>query len=50
MIQSKDIQIRAPFIFPNREDGKYYMFGSTDKDIWDDAVGFDVYVGEDLEN
>src|SRR5690625_2081702 len=50
MIQNKDIQIRDPFIFPNKEDGKYYMFGSTDKNIWGKGTGFDVYVGTDLEN
>ena len=38
-----DIQIRDPFVV--LEDGKYYLFGSTDKDIWKGAgCGFDVYV------
>lgn len=45
-----EIQIRDPFIL--KDGGKYYMFGSTDKDIWRDApgVGFDAYVSGDLEN
>lgn len=43
-----DIQIRDPFILP--VDGQYYLFGSTDPDIWkSDGIGFDVYVGRDLE-
>jgi beta-xylosidase len=38
-----DIQIRDPFVV--REDGAYYLFGSTDKDIWKGrGTGFDVYV------
>jgi len=36
------IQIRDPFVV--REGDVYYLFGSTDKDIWhSDGVGFDVY-------
>lgn len=50
MLENKDIQIRDPFIFPNKKDGKYYMYGSTDKNIWTEGTGFDVYVGEDLKN
>jgi hypothetical protein len=38
-----DIRIRDPFVVP--ENGCYYLFGSTDKDIWKSrATGFDVYV------
>jgi GH43 family beta-xylosidase len=38
-----DIQIRDPFVV--LEDGAYYLFGSTDKDIWKSrGTGFDVYV------
>jgi GH43 family beta-xylosidase len=40
----RDIQIRDPFIL--REGNDYYLFGSTDKDVWDgEAQGFDVYTG-----
>lgn len=36
------IQIRDPFIL--REEDRYYLYGSTDPDIWRTAgVGFDVY-------
>ena len=38
----KDIQIRDPFVVV--EEGAYYLFGSTDKDIWKGpGTGFDVY-------
>ncbi|MDR2743237.1 MAG: glycoside hydrolase family 43 protein [Treponema sp.] len=38
-----DIQIRDPFVIP--ESGVYYLFGSTDKDIWNSkGYGFDVYM------
>lgn len=39
----QQIQIRDPFVVV--EGGKYYLFGSTDSDIWHGpGVGFDVYV------
>ncbi|MCL2242959.1 MAG: glycoside hydrolase family 43 protein [Treponema sp.] len=39
----RDIQIRDPFIL--LENDSYYLFGSTDKDIWKSAgVGFDMYI------
>ncbi|WP_307322280.1 glycoside hydrolase family 43 protein [Evansella vedderi] len=50
MLKNENIQIRDPFVFTNKKDGKYYLFGSTDKNIWGPGTGFDVYVGEDLEN
>lgn len=41
-----EIQIRDPFVV--LENGRYYLFGSTDKDIWKGkGEGFDVYVGND---
>ncbi|MCL2702614.1 MAG: glycoside hydrolase family 43 protein [Defluviitaleaceae bacterium] len=44
-----DIQIRDPFIL--KHGGLFYMYGSTDKDIWrGNGVGFDVYTGQDLVN
>ena len=40
----RDIQMRDPFLLV--EDGTYYLFGSTDPDIWRaPGVGFDVYRG-----
>ncbi|MDG5786204.1 glycoside hydrolase family 43 protein [Evansella sp. AB-P1] len=50
MVKNENIQIRDPFIFPNKKEQKYYLFGSTDKNIWGPGTGFDVYIGEDLEN
>lgn len=45
----RDIQIRDPFVYV--EDGKYYLYGSTDHDIWRGAGhGFNCYVSRDLEN
>ncbi|MDR2792782.1 MAG: glycoside hydrolase family 43 protein [Treponema sp.] len=44
MLHIEDIHIRDPFVVPS--DGRYYLFGSTDKDIWrSPGVGFDMYVG-----
>jgi arabinan endo-1,5-alpha-L-arabinosidase len=47
-LESKDIQIRDPFVLPMPVEGKYYLFGSTDKNIWGAGTGFDAYVSEDL--
>ena len=48
-MKSDEIQIRDPFIFVN--DGVYYLYGSTDADIWKGAGrGFTAYKGTDLEN
>ena len=45
----RDIQIRDPFILP--ENGNYYLFGSTDKDIWRSlGVGFDMYISRGKHN
>jgi len=42
-----DIQIRDPFIL--KHDGLYFMYGSTDKNIWNSrGTGFDVYTSRDL--
>jgi hypothetical protein len=40
-MKTSDIQIRDPFVFV--ENGSYYLFGSTDKDIWHSGTGFDMY-------
>jgi arabinan endo-1,5-alpha-L-arabinosidase len=50
MLKSQDVQIRDPFIFPVKQEGKYYMFGSTDKNIWGKGTGFDLYISSDLTN
>lgn len=45
----QDIQIRDPFILPVPEEAVYYLFGSTDADIWNPpATGFDCYRSPDL--
>ena len=45
----QDIYIRDPFVLI--DDGKYYLFGSTDKQCWKGvASGFKAYVSTDLEN
>ena len=45
-----EIQIRDPFVLPLPE-GRYWLFGSTDEDIWSGpATGFDAYWSDDLEN
>lgn len=50
-MNTKDIQIRDPFILPVKSEGRYYLYGTTDKNCWGDtATGFDVYVSSDLEN
>lgn len=44
-----EIQIRDPFVVPVPEEGKYYLYGSTDKDAWTGpGVGFDCYASPDL--
>ncbi|QGH35865.1 family 43 glycosylhydrolase [Gracilibacillus salitolerans] len=47
---NKEVQMRDPFVFVDREQGKYYLFGSTDKNIWGKGTGFDVWIGNDLEH
>lgn len=49
MINGKDIQIRDPFIVPVEQEGKYYLFGTTDRDPWNTkGTGFDCYFSVDL--
>lgn len=51
MLTREDIQIRDPYVLPLKSEGLYYLFGSTDKDIWKDkATGFDTYRSRDLES
>lgn len=48
MIRREDIQIRDPFVYV--EDGRYYLYGTTDRDCWRaPGEGFKAYVSEDLE-
>lgn len=43
-----DINIRDPFVLV--VDGKYYMYGTRAKNFGIKTNGFDVYIGDDLEN
>lgn len=49
MLRKEEIQLRDPFVVPVASEGKYYMYGSTDPNIWGKGIGFDVYVSKDLE-
>lgn len=45
-----EIQIRDPFVLSVPEDGRYWLFGSTDANIWSGpATGFDTWWSTDLE-
>src|SRR5690606_39189919 len=48
IVRLDEIQIRDPFVLD--DDGRYWLFGSTDANIWDGpATGFDTYWSLDLE-
>lgn len=50
MVQRNELQIRDPFVVPVPSEGRYYLFGTTDKDPWNKrGVGFDAYYSADLE-
>jgi len=49
MLKRKDIRIRDPFILPNKESNMYYLYGTTDENVWDGiGCGFNAYKSEDL--
>lgn len=48
MLKSGDLQIRDPFVLPINDQQKYYLYGSTDKNIWGKGTGFDAYWSHDL--
>ncbi|MDD9271578.1 glycoside hydrolase family 43 protein [Paenibacillus sp. GCM10023248] len=48
-VHNHQLQVRDPFVIPVQAEGLYYLFGSTDPNIWGKGIGFDVYVGRDLE-
>ena len=51
MINTRNIQIRDPFVYCDRVAEKYYMYGTTDKNCWSGpGDGFDAYVSSDLAN
>ncbi len=48
-MKREDIHIRDPFVL--NDDGKYYLFGSTDKNLWyGECHSFEVYQSDDLQN
>lgn len=47
-MKRSEINIRDPFVLVHG--GKYYLYGTRGETCWGPATGFDVYVGEDLEN
>lgn len=50
MMETNQIQIRDPFVLPVPEDNVYYLFGSTDRNIWGKGTGFDAYTSNDLKS
>ena len=49
-MNTQEIQLRDPYILPDLKQRKYYMYGSTDNNIWTEGNGFDVYVSQDLND
>ena len=48
-MQTRDIQIRDPFILPEPTEGVYYLFGTTDKNCWNGpGGGFECFKSKDL--
>lgn len=51
MLKSKDIRIRDPFILPEKDSKTYFLYGTTDENVWDGkGTGFDAYQSRDLIN
>ena len=47
-MKASEIQIRDPFVYV--EGGRYYLYGSTDRDIWrGEGQGFECYISKDLQ-
>ena len=47
-MKTSEINIRDPFVLTHN--GRYYLYGTRGATCWGKADGFDVYVGDDLEN
>ncbi|WP_017472462.1 glycoside hydrolase family 43 protein [Amphibacillus jilinensis] len=51
MLKKEQIHLRDPFIFPECQTKTYYLFGTTDGNVWSGrAEGFDYYTSTDLQN
>lgn len=49
-MKTADIQIRDPFVYADKEQRAYIMFGTTDRDCWrGPGQGFDCYHSKDLQ-
>lgn len=49
MLKSSEIHIRDPFIVPVPEEGKYYLYGTTDYYFWGGrGIGFDTFISGNL--
>ncbi len=49
MLKLEEIHIRDPFVLPVREDGLYYLYGTTGETTWEgQGEGFHVYTSPDL--
>ena len=44
-----EIHLRDPFILPVQSERRYYLYGTNGPNPWDNPLGFDAYVSEDLE-
>ncbi|WP_321166135.1 glycoside hydrolase family 43 protein [Bacillus sp. FJAT-28004] len=50
MLNREQIRIRDPFILVNEQEKCYYLYGTTDENVWSDpGTGFDTYKSTDLE-
>jgi arabinan endo-1,5-alpha-L-arabinosidase len=51
MLTKNDIRIRDPFILTDHDSKTYFLYGTTDENVWEgQAVGFNAYQSTDLEN
>ncbi|WFA20944.1 glycoside hydrolase [Paenibacillus mucilaginosus] len=51
MLRRDEIRIRDPFVVPVQNEGLYYLYGTTDENVWQGpGVGFDVFRSRDLES
>jgi arabinan endo-1,5-alpha-L-arabinosidase len=50
MLTNNDIRIRDPFILTDITSKTYFLYGTTDENVWEgQAVGFNAYKSTDLE-
>jgi arabinan endo-1,5-alpha-L-arabinosidase len=51
MLTKNDIRIRDPFILKDEDSNCYFLYGTTDQNVWKgQGVGFDAYRSTDLEH